>query len=143
VCRPAPSPATASRTGSTLWSRSRRFDKIGPHIVVILDDQYGFATLALYQSVRLLRLTEGKVALPSRQVNPDGRALARLAVDFNVTAGLLDEAVHLLRPQPRRILIRGAGRAAAPNLLRAVQALAQAFGRTHKVQGGQSRRAMH
>ena len=67
------------------------------HLLVVLDDQHGLGAAG--------RRTELDIGLDvletfrARQVDPHGRALAGLAVDLDVAAGLLDEAVDHAEPE--------------------------------------------
>src|SRR5215204_5760376 len=75
------------------------FSQVSPQIGVVLDDQYGFAAVAVDNDIGLFRFVLLGAAEVSRQVNFYGRAMIDFAVNFYVTAGLLDEAVDLTQSE--------------------------------------------
>nr|GEU28229.1 hypothetical protein [Tanacetum cinerariifolium] len=80
----------------------------GAHVVVVLGHQDGFAAahdgLGFQHGVRVFRLAR------ARQVQLDGRALAHLAVDLDVAARLLDQAIHHRQAEAGALAFRLGGK---------------------------------
>jgi hypothetical protein len=76
----------------------QRFHQIGSDVGFVLDHQYGFASAAAdHRQIAFPDGIGGDVR--SGQIDLDRRPFADLAVDFDVPAGLSDEAIHLAQSE--------------------------------------------
>ena len=79
----------------------QRLANEGANVGVVFDDQNGFLAVGGRRRGALDRTLAGLllVVTRARQVDPDRRAVAGLAVDFHVAARLLDEAIDLAQAE--------------------------------------------
>ena len=77
----------------------QHIDRGRPHFVVVFDHENAFGAALRW---RRLDFDKDVFRLPAaRQVDSDGRAAAELAVQFDVAARLLHEAMHHAQAEPR------------------------------------------
>ena len=99
--RTAPRPAAAFAASSTRSRRSSRILRVSSaHRVFVLDDQDRFRARAGRVVAATAAAGDLGVSVGARQVDLERRALAELAVDPDVAAALLDDAVDGREPEP-------------------------------------------